>query len=159
MIEKFCSAIRNMVIALIFIVTLCTGAMILFFHIKPYIVLSGSMEPTIQTGSICFINERNIDLELNDVICYKSGDMNITHRVVEITNGGYVTKGDNNDTRDFGLVRKNQIQGTTILHIPYLGYIVMFLKTPQGVLMVLIGFVVFSIIGWYLGYKGRKKSI
>ena len=27
------------------------------FGIVPYVVLSGSMEPTIETGSVCFINK------------------------------------------------------------------------------------------------------
>ena len=39
------------VVGILFIGLFCFG-------IQPYVVESGSMQPTIQTGSVCFINKR-----------------------------------------------------------------------------------------------------
>ena len=46
------------------------------FGIIPYVVLSGSMEPTIKTGSLCFVN-KHTDIENikeKDIIAFKLKD-------------------------------------------------------------------------------------
>jgi signal peptidase len=68
-------------------------------------VLSGSMEPAIKTGSVIAVKpvtDPNV-FQAGDVITYRSVDdptILITHRVVEAINDSsgvkYVTKGDNN---------------------------------------------------------------
>ena len=73
------------------------------FGIVPYVVLSGSMEPTIETGSVCFINKHaDYDsIKEDDIIAFqmKNGPL-VTHRVVEVTDSGLTTKGDNNTDID-----------------------------------------------------------
>ena len=52
-----------------------------FFGYKPFIVLSGSMEPSIMTGDMVFVKETDPDsLKVGDVIAYKSGSAVVTHR-------------------------------------------------------------------------------
>ena len=65
------------------------------FGIVPYVILSGSMEPTIKTGSLCFINKK-VDVQeikKKDVIAFKLDDGTlVTHRVDKINKDGIITK-------------------------------------------------------------------
>ena len=104
-------------ILLIFILTLLFLSLLVFavprfFGITPDIVLSGSMEPSIPTGSICFVDRRadKYEVEVNDIISYKlSNDAIILHRVIAFdAKGNYITKGDANDNQDFAPVSPEQ---------------------------------------------------
>ena len=60
------------------------------FGIKPVIVLSGSMEPVIQTGDMIFLHSTDpARLQTGDVICYLDSGQAITHRIVGIREGGW----------------------------------------------------------------------
>ncbi len=108
------------------------------FGLQVYIVLSGSMEPEIQTGSLVYV--RKVDpeqVEVKDVITYKLDEDTIsTHRVVEIyEEGGYRffrTKGDANDVVDGGAVREDSILGSPIFSIPKLGEAANYIQNPPG---------------------------
>lgn len=69
-----------------------------FFGYKPTIVTSGSMEPAIRVNSISMLKQCTIDdIEIGDVVMYRSiHGYNVTHRVVDKTSIGLITKGDNN---------------------------------------------------------------
>ena len=59
--------------------------------ITPYVVLSGSMEPKVPTGSLCFINEhvKYESIKTGDVIAFKMSDGTlVTHRAVDKTEEG-----------------------------------------------------------------------
>lgn len=106
--------------------------------LKPVVVLSGSMEPAIKTGSLAFIDTSDRDIFVGDVISFRAGDMLVSHRVVEITESGYRTKGDNNDVADAGIVKDGGVEGKILFSIPGAGY---FLKTaalPAGIVITLI---------------------
>ena len=109
--------------------------MILFFMgIRPYAVVSGSMEPAIHVGSVCMVdmNYPFKDIKKGDIISMQSGDLAITHRVVEVTGSGLVTKGDANNTQDTGYVTVDNYFGKTVLSLPMLGYVVIFFKSNLG---------------------------
>ena len=108
-----------------------------FFGWKPFIVLSGSMETEIFPGDLAVVKDLGTDnLKVNDVIAFKSGDVVITHRIVEIKNEEgqikYITKGDNNNTEDVGFVLPKDVEGVYQFKIPGLGNLAMFLQTPTG---------------------------
>lgn len=123
----------------------CVFCLILFFSgIFPYVVLSGSMEPSIPTGSVIFVQTRDVYVQPGDVILYMNSTGNVTHRVVKYQNGAYVTKGDANSTCDSVPVKKEQIKGKVLFHIPELGYMVLFFRTSKGIcLLVLFSFLFF----------------
>lgn len=110
-----------------------------------YIVLTGSMDPTITAGSLVYVAQTG-DYQPGDVITYTHDGVTVTHRIVEEKNGGYVTKGDANDQRDPYLVERSNVHGKAILWLPYYGT---FLKSAlahsflllagAGGLMVLLG--------------------
>lgn len=85
-------------------------------------IKTGSMIPTIQIGEIV-ISLKSKSYEKNDIITYKINSYFVTHRIIEITNEGYITKGDFNNTEDEKVVKKEQIQGKVIFHSKLLGKI------------------------------------
>ncbi|SEB79694.1 signal peptidase I [Paenibacillus sp. GP183] len=122
-----------------------------------YAVLSGSMEPSIQVGSI-ILEKPNVNansLKVGDVITFKAsqdefGGQNndgsailITHRIqaIKSLNGklAFQTKGDSNDGPDAQLVQPANIIGQyNNIMIPYLGYYLNFMKTKLGIALLLI---------------------
>ena len=111
--------------------------------VKPYVVLSGSMEPTIKTGGIVVATPRASGYGVGDIITFTQGkDQTTTHRVTEIIkdSGGikYLTKGDANKTADNTPISKDNVVGAVILTLPYLGYAVDFAKKPQGFILLVI---------------------
>jgi signal peptidase len=101
---------------------------------------SDSMEPTIDKGDAFISIPQPLagDVEEGDVIVYEARELDggglTTHRVVEVTDEGYVTKGDNNPFTDQDgpepIVREEQVEaealqvGGHVVTIPYLGTVV-----------------------------------
>lgn len=109
--------------------------------INPYIVLSGSMEETIKTGSVAYVNTnvKADEIKVGDIIAFKINTKQVTHRVVEINaDNSFTTKGDANDTVDLVSVKFDNYTGKTIFSIPYLGYILSAMQTKIGYLVLIL---------------------
>jgi signal peptidase len=117
---------------------------------QPFVVLSGSMEPAIDTGSLIIITPHE-DYRAGDIITFKknpeasikNANSVVTHRVYEkVKYSGkdefYITKGDANNSPDNEPVYFNQIIGKVALNLPYLGYPVGFGKTLTGYILLII---------------------
>lgn len=92
-------------------------------NIKLYQIQSGSMLPELQIGEIIILLEQE-NYKIKDIITYKvENSYFITHRIVQITEEGYITKGDANNTEDETVVKQEQIQGKVIFHSKLLGRI------------------------------------
>lgn len=110
---------------------------------KVMMVLSGSMEPSIGTGSLVIVKPAD-SYKIGDVITFQArGDLeSTTHRIEEIRVVGgvplYTTKGDANNASDRTEVSGNDVIGKVLFHIPYLGYVVNFIQKPIGFLMAII---------------------
>jgi len=130
------------------------------FGFKPFIVLSGSMEPTIKTGDIAIIkNAKKEVLKEGDIIAFRSGTSVVTHRIIEIKEDKFITKGDNNNTEDRFPVEYKDIEGVFIKRIPKLGNFAMFLQTTLGVIVFIsIPFVLFILTDVYQRKKERKTQ-
>lgn len=116
---------KKKILALILII--CIGAFLLLS--SKDIVISGSMKPKINKGDIVFIT-RHIeyeDIKKGDIISYSLGKTKVLHRVINITENGFITKGDNNDNVDFGVVTKDQVNGKLLFSVPLLGYMFLFI--------------------------------
>ena len=105
------------------------------------IVQSGSMEPTIKTGSLVVIRPSDTYKE-GDIITFGKDtktEVPTTHRIVadKVENGVliYTTKGDANEDKDTKEVRRDEIVGKNIFSVPYLGYIMDFAKQPLGFIL------------------------
>lgn len=147
MAKKIYSIVQNILIGIAAVLVIFFLTLPLILKINPCVILSGSMEPKISTGSIAFINTKERTPEIGDVICYKAGDIMITHRVAEKTQDGYVTKGDANEENDSKVVAPDQVIGTYIFNIPLIGYAAMYLKSKSGIVMMVTLFIVFILLG------------
>ena len=131
------------------------------FGIVPYVILSGSMEPTIKTGSLCFINKK-VDVQeikKKDVIAFKLDDGTlVTHRVDKINKDGIITKGDNNKRVDDGVVTANNYVGKNIFWIPKVGYIVMAFQSTRGKIVLITCVVLLFVVGMLFGDDTKKKK-
>jgi len=105
-------------------------------------VYTGSMEPAIPVGSIVVIKPANPEtLKINDIICFKiesESATTVTHRIVNITSEGFITKGDANEDPDTWIVRKENVVGKVIAVIPYIGYLGHFVRTPAGFILLIV---------------------
>lgn len=157
--------IANIVINTLLVLTLLIVATTVFsykfgggepnlFGYQFKVVLSGSMEPSIKTGSI--IATTNVEdpssLREGDVITYhtfSSRDTLITHRIVEVQESGgglqFITKGDNNDAIDPEPIPSSHVVAKYAnFTIPLVGYAVNFSNTKTGIILLLIvpGFII-----------------
>jgi len=130
------------------------------FGITPYVVLSGSMEPTIKTGSLCFINKhaKYENIKDKDIIAFKSNNVLVTHRVDSITDEGFITKGDNNENQDGGVVTKSNYVGKNMFWIPKLGYAVKIVQSTKGKIIFGTFIVLLFMAGLLLGEDKKKVS-
>lgn len=138
---------------------------------EPFTVISGSMEPTIPTGSIVVSKHVEAgEVTFGDVVTYqlKSGEpLTVTHRVVavDVVEGKtrYRTQGDANNAEDPLPVRPEQIRGVVTYHIPYVGYLGQLV--PMGnrqtiatiVGVCLIGYAVIMLIRSFIEHRRKKQ--
>ena len=112
-------------------------------NIKVMIVQSGSMEPTIKTGSIVLTKPMK-DYKVEEIITFKvrNSEYPITHRIKDIGaiegEKYYITKGDANEEEDQLEIRENDIFGKVLFSVPFLGYAVNFAQKPIGFAMIII---------------------
>ena len=145
-------------------------------HINGYqlkSVLSGSMEPVIQTGSIIVVQQ--IDdphtLKKGDVISFHNKkEQLITHRIDAVVQDGFVfkTKGDHNNAADRELVEAQQIVAEyTGITLPYIGYAAFYIQSKlnipiflmlSGTLLLLYSLMMFWQIYRHLDIKSNESK-
>lgn len=100
------------------------------------VVLSGSMEPVLGVNDVIIVRESD-RYEVGDIVVYQSGNTLIVHRIIARDGETAVTQGDANNRAD-APIEISIIKGKVIAHVPGLGLAVNALKTPVGILIVLI---------------------
>lgn len=112
-------------------------------HIHFMAVSGNSMEPTIMKEDIILVLPVNTaKIDVGDIISYNhlQGEQQIiiTHRLVEITSEGFRTKGDAFDEPDHYIVAPEDVIGVMKLKIPYVGFLVHFARTTQGLMLLVV---------------------
>ncbi|MBY0148717.1 signal peptidase I SipW [Neobacillus niacini] len=130
------------------ITTKVNGGTAKVFGYEIMTVLSGSMEPSIKTGSIIAVKPvpAASELKKGDVITFKASDNPntlITHRIVEVERVNesvqFITKGDNNDTKDTAHVNSQNIVGAySGFTLPFIGKLLAFIQSNNGAIFLLI---------------------
>lgn len=137
------------------------------FGYQIYHIMTGSMEPTIPTGST--VITKRVDpyiLEVGDVITFISRDEAIygnanTHRIIGIddSNGErrFITKGDANGTADSIEVPVGDVKGKVIFHANLRGFSMFFnfMRTGYGFLTVVC--LPFIFILWQITMKLKRE--
>jgi signal peptidase len=132
-----------------------------FCGIQPFVVESGSMEPEIHVGSVCFVNTKvkYEDIKVNDIIAFKTKTgMRVTHRVIDILPEGFETKGDANASKDGPKITQEDYMGKTIFSIPKIGFAVKELQKPTGMIIGGILVIIFVLIGLLFDDSKKEKS-
>lgn len=168
-------SVGNVILNIIFypfLLLMFAMIIMLAIGVRPYITMSGSMEPEIKTGSICFVDTKfdYDDVVVGDVIAYEqtNGGL-VTHRVINITNNGFETQGDANDVSDGVSTSVYNFRGKTLFSVPGLGYLVKTLQKPPVFAMfivLMLGFFAYMIVdaienrvrGKYERTKESKKK-
>lgn len=149
----------------IFVILITIAALLIYYYVSVqiyarkgsdyappfsiYTIVSPSMEDTILVYDV-IINtkiKKPTDIKVGDVITFKSTSslswgMNITHRVkdIQIVNGKYEfkTQGDNNAFPDTAPALYENVIGKTVIRLPQLGKLQMFVGSKFGWLTVVI---------------------
>jgi len=132
------------------VATLLLGTFVPFFEYQLRVVESGSMAPAIPVGAVTVVQPAE-RYQVGDVVMYQRRGTSevVTHRIVdERSEGGvwhYNTQGDANNTPDAFAVTGEEIVGSVAWHVPYLGYVLNFFRSPLGFL-ILVGLPVLLVI-------------
>lgn len=115
------------------------GGKTVLFGSQIMVVLSGSMSPAFDTGSIVAVKPVAFhDVKVNDIITFKDPEgLTITHRVIEVGAGQLITKGDANDGKDTSPVTPDRLIGKVQYSVPLIGYFIEFARSGLGMLLML----------------------
>ena len=138
------------VVILLIAMLICNGALIWqavtvrektpsLFGWKAYVILSGSMEPQLQVGDLVIVKETE-NVQVGDIISYRQGNSVVTHRVCQINETGYITKGDANNAYDPQSVPFCAIEGKMQCWVPLVGKAVLLLQNKYVMLIICLGF-------------------
>jgi signal peptidase I len=125
--------------------------LLLFSALNPWIharvIISGSMEPTIRTGSMVIVIPQD-EYHQGDIISFDDPVIGRNdHRIVgEVNNEGvtyFITKGDAVKMPDRTPVPIDKIEGKIVMIFPYLGYVAYlgFFATVVPISMIILHFV------------------
>lgn len=108
------------------------------FGHRLYVIMSGSMEPTIHVGD-AIVTRESKTYEVGDVIAFTNVGEITAHRIIKkyTTEQGplYQTQGDNNNVEDKGMVQDTQIKGKVIATISKGGDLVLNLRKYWPILV------------------------
>ena len=131
------------------------------FRYQPFIVVTESMEPVFNVNDMVIATAFDADeAEVGDVITFKADiDYNgtkevVTHYIYEIDRSGseaiirthrHFGEGET-VTPDTWLIPEGDVIGTYSTHIPYIGYIINFVKSIYGMAVILINIIIITAI-------------
>lgn len=143
--------------ALIIVKNICLAALITLvasfaMGYKFLNILTGSMTPTLPVDTVVMVKHVPIeDVEVGDIVTFKAGENNVTHRVVEKQVYGkkvtLKTQGDakeNLGTRE--TVTENNFVGVVICHFPYLGVLLDLIRDNIIIITVCIVLAMFIVV-------------
>ncbi len=119
---------NNRITTIIMLLTSLTIVIITSGNFKIYglSIASNSMSKTINKGDLIIVEKLNQEevkeLVIGDILVYEYQEKVIVHRIVEISNDKFKTKGDNNEVIDNYTVNSSDVIGKVKLNIKYIGY-------------------------------------
>ncbi|MBE0700993.1 MAG: signal peptidase I [Acholeplasmataceae bacterium] len=140
------------------------------FQFKPYVVITQSMEPTINKDDLIFVTNPNPDkLEVGDIITFRAnidysvdGSKEIvTHYIYSITENSsgdliFRTVRENSTVADAWSLSEDDILGKYAFRIPSLGVFINFVKSPFGIIAIAVNAAV--IVAIVVIIKTGKKA-
>ena len=124
-----------------------------------HLVNSASMTPTVPPGSIAIVKptEGN-DMQVGDIALLTNDHQELLlHRITEVkrTEQGvsFQTKGDANEYEDFFEAQSEQMIGNLFIHLPYVGYLILYFK--EHTFMTFLWLVTLFV---FINYKGWRRD-
>lgn len=133
------------------------------FGYKFFIVLSDSMETTIEKGDLVVVKMVDSNtLDKNDIIAFRFDNFVVTHRIVKVNLNEqgekyFVTKGDNFNTEDNDIVLNYNIEGLLVKKYSGLGNILLFIASPMGSLIIILSILLIFFMGDYI-YRDKENK-
>ena len=112
---------------------------------RNYVVLTGSMEPSILPGDYITIFKVNKDnLKEGDIVTYVRDNITVTHKIVSIDGDNVITQGIANNIPD-DPITKDDIVGKYFFKVPKVGYVMKFVSSLSGLILIfgLVGIAIF----------------
>jgi len=132
---------------------------------KTYVVLTGSMDPTIKPGSVALtVPTIAGQLVAGDIIAFASPDNPdavILHRIDSIKSTDplrFATKGDANNAPDDWDVVDVGVLGKYVFAIPYLGIVAAYIAKPVGFVLAIVVPALIFIVSQIIGIKKSIKQ-
>lgn len=129
-----------------------------------FVVETGSMSPTIKANSLIYVKRYSNfeDYNVGDIVTFTDPvqKKSFTHRIVAVDekDRSFVTKGDANKENDVGKTSAEYAQGKVEAVIPYLGYVVKFLRYTAVKIAVAVIYIAWAAIEIELFLAERKKA-
>ncbi len=129
------------------------------FGIKPFMVLSGSMEREIKKGDLIITKEINPEeLEIGKIIAFRDAAGTVTtHRIIDIVvkdgETFFITKGDNNSTQDRNLVGLKDVEGIYLFRIPGIGSMMKSLSQTTTIIILILLITIVFVVGFIISNK------
>jgi hypothetical protein len=133
------------------------------------VVMSSSMEPTIETGAVVLMRhldrsprpgdivEVDVPIEAREEYGYPA---QVLHRVIAVTGDGLVrTKGDHLDDPDPFAVPKSEVHQALFAVVPGAGRLVAFLTSAYGLLWIGAGIVLFMVLPFLDGQRELRLAV
>lgn len=100
------------------------------------------MAPTLKAGDLIFSKKQDT-YAVGDIVTYiprgeSKNIESITHRIIEIKDSNFITKGDANPSEDTESVTPKQVKGRYVFRVPFFGYVVAFAKTTPGIIFLIV---------------------
>lgn len=149
--NDLCVLYKKFFAVFIVILTLLFVCPLLFGYVS-YAIETKSMEPTIPTGAIVYVKKNSLQaLKLNDIVTFEKSNVLVTHRIVGIDekNGQLTTKGDGVIYNDEEKISISSVKGIVKYSIPLIGYVLMFFKSIEGIILSII-FIILDVISIFL---------
>lgn len=124
------------------------------------VVRGGSMEPAIHLGSVVVVDRGARTPTVGSITSFRDPAAGIvTHRVVALDGGRYVTKGDANRTEDVTRRAAAEVYGAVVLWVPLAGFAIHVLQQPVVFLVLLVGTGGFLVAGAIRTIVGEVRRI
>ena len=127
-----------------------------FFSYTVFQIGSNSMAPTITTNDLIIVKITK-KVNIDDVITFEDGDILVTHRVIDKTAQGFITKGDANNERDKHIT-SSQVIGKVVKIMPNMGAWFRVFTTPKIVFLICFTLLMFSLAFSYSGKRILTKD-
>ena len=141
------------------------GVVLMYFYVvagyRPNVLEGHSMEPTMTDKSLVIVKPAD-SAQVGDIVKIRYNGIPTIHRVIEVTEGGYRTKGDNPELfPEADIVQAENLIGIKVYALPAFGSFWPFLMT-HGIKLVVVVIVV-VLVGMIAknpfsrGSRSRKK--